>query len=98
MGYRIVFHPEAQGDIDALEGRLRTLVGKKLLQIAQNPAIGKPLGNVAGTALAGYLKTSVDDRRVRIVYCTDGGKLIVTVVAVGKREDMLVYKIAASRL
>jgi mRNA interferase RelE/StbE len=48
--------------------------------------------------LSGLRKIYIDNKKVRIVYKIIEDKIKIFVVAVGKREDMEVYKKASSRL
>jgi len=47
--------------------------------------------------LSGYRKLYGDKKKIRIVYKIVAEKVLVQVIAVGKREDMKVYKKAAKR-
>jgi len=48
--------------------------------------------------LTGYKKVYVDKKRVRIVSKIVEEKIVVYVIAVGKRDDMEVYEIASKRV
>lgn len=74
------------------------MVFKKLKKIAQNPIIGIDLGNKAKMNLTGYKKVYVDKKKVRIVYKIVEDKVVVYVIAVGKRNDMEVYEKALGRV
>jgi hypothetical protein len=52
----------------------------------------------ANLNLTGYRKIYVDNKRVRIVYKIINNTIKVFVIAIGKRDDMEVYKKTAERL
>ncbi|RLC12030.1 MAG: addiction module toxin RelE [Deltaproteobacteria bacterium] len=97
MTYEIRYHPEVYADLKSLDKGVRSRVLKKIGQLAEKPLLGKPLGNKAGLDLTGYRKLYVDKRRIRIVYTVEDKLLCVMVVAVGKRENLKIYKIAGQR-
>jgi len=63
-----------------------------LKKLRESPEFGHPLGNKAGYDLSGCRKLYVDKKKIRIVYT-----IIEERIAVGKREDMAVYRLAAQR-
>ena len=90
--YKIEFHKEVDKDFKELGNSITLLVFKKLSQLAKNPIIGEDLSNKANINLSGYKKVYVNNKRVRIVYKIIEDKIEVFVIAVGKRDDMEVYK------
>ena len=48
--------------------------------------------------LSGFIKVYVAKKRVRIVYEVQNDELVIYTIAVGKRDDMEVYKKANDRL
>lgn len=95
--YSIEFHDEVEKDLKLLGHSVKILVLKKLKKIIENPLAGQELGNKANLNLSGYKKAYVNNKKVRIVYKVIEFKLLVYVVAVGKRDDMDVYKKANDR-
>ena len=69
---------------------------KQLVKLEQNPKYGDPLGNKAGINLEGYFKLYAGKRRIRIIY--EEIDHIIKVIAIDKREDMEVYRIALKRI
>jgi len=65
--------------------------------LEEHPELGEQLGNKAGLDLTGYRKLYADQKRVRLVYRWNDGDVIVFVVAIGKREDLGVYRSASNR-
>ena len=96
--YKIEFHKEVDKDFKELGNSIALLVFKKLSQLAKNPIIGEDLGNKANINLSGYKKVYVNNKRVRIVYKIIEDKIEVFVIAIGKRDDMEVYKKAQDRI
>ncbi len=98
MTYEVKLHPEARKDLRKLDNALRQIVIKKMKKLSKNPNLGLPLGNRANLNLSGCYKTYVDNKKVRIVYKIIDDKIEIFVVAVGKRDDLEVYKKANDRL
>ncbi|PIE84991.1 hypothetical protein CSA08_04400 [Candidatus Gracilibacteria bacterium] len=96
--YDIKLHPKISDDLKDLDYALRLQVLKKLKQIQENPQRGLPLGNKANINLSGLKKVYVAKKKVRIVYEVINDVLCVYVIAIGKRDDMEVYKKASKRI
>jgi len=94
--WKVELVPEAQRDFNSLDGSVRKRVLKQLVKLEQNPNCGDPLSNKAGINLDGYFKLYADKKRIRIVY--ELGEHIIKVIAIDKREDMEVYRIALKRI
>lgn len=56
------------------------------------------MGNKNGFDLSGYRKMYVCKKQVCIVYSVKENILLVEIIAIGKRNDMEVYKIADKRV
>ncbi len=96
--YKILFYPGARKEFDKLDGSVRKVVLKQLLKLQKNPSLGEKLGDKAGLDLTGYRKMYAYKKRIRIVYRIHEGKLLIFIIAVGKREDMRVYQNAFERI
>lgn len=96
--YSIQYHDDVQNDFKDLGHNTTILVLKKINKLAENPKIGNELGNKANNKLAGFRKVYVDNKRVRIVYKIIDNKIEIFIIAVGKRDDMEVYKKASQRV
>jgi mRNA interferase RelE/StbE len=94
--WKVELIQEAQNDFNSLDGSVKKRVLKQLVKLEQNPNYGDPLGNKAGINLDGYFKLYADNKRIRIIY----EKLdnIIKVIAIDKREDLEVYRIALKRI
>ena len=98
MSYKILIHPEAAKEIAALDRSVRLLVLKQIKKLSKMPGLGAQLGNKMGIDLSGYRKIYVDKKKIRIVYKIVEERIVVQIIAVGKREGMQVYKNSAKRL
>ncbi len=98
MTYKIVLKIEADKELEELSNRERILVFKQFKKIASSPELGKLLGNRAEYNLSGCRKMYADRKRIRIVYTILDEQIVIEVIAIGKRDEMEVYKNAAERL
>ena len=94
--WKVELIAEAHADFDRLDGSVKKRVLKQLVKLERNPKYGDPLGNKAGINLEGYFKLYADKRRIRIIY--EEINHIIKVIAIDKREDMEVYRIALKRI
>ena len=94
--WKVELITEAQADYNRLDGSVKKRVLKQLVKLEQNPKYGDPLGNKAGINLEGYFKLYADKRRIRIIY--EKIDHIIKIIAIDKREDMEVYRIALKRI
>ena len=94
MTYKLVFKIDAKKEWDNLDPSVRSIFAKKLKERVERP-------RVESSRLAGMKDCyKIKLRRVgfRLVYQVRDQELVVSVVAVGKRERNLVYKIASKRI
>ncbi|MFT8507604.1 type II toxin-antitoxin system RelE family toxin [Acetobacter sp.] len=92
--YRVEFDDEALEEWDALDGSIRKQFLKKLQKLKHNPY--SP-GNALTGGLAGYYKIKLRDVGYRLVYSIEEDRIVIFVLAVGRREDSEVYADALSR-
>ena len=91
-------HPEVlKKDFRALSKTQMTLVYKQFKKLQTSPELGVLLGNKSGYNLSGCRKMYVDKKKVRIVYAIEEDIITVEVIAIGKRDDMVVYEKAGER-
>jgi len=95
--YDFKFYEEAEKDLAKLNNSVKKLFAKKLSQIIKNPEIGKDLGNKNNLNLSGLKKVYFDNKKYRIVYEIKENEIIIHIIAIGKRDNMKVYKEAANR-
>ncbi len=98
MIYKIKYHPQVCNDLRSLDKNICNKVLKKIGQLSEKPYMGHLLGNKAGLDLTGYRKLYADKQRIRVVYRVDEERLTVMILAVGKRDDLYIYKLARQRL
>ena len=96
--YKIVFKDDAIKDLYKLSSNQQTLIAKQLKKISKSPELGKLLGNKNGYNLSGCRKMYADNKQIRIVYKILEKKISIEVIALGKRNEMEVYKKASKRL
>ena len=96
LTWKVELIPEAHADFKRLDGSVKKRVLKQLVKLEQNPKYGVHLGNKAGINLDGYFKLYADRKRIRIIYEQLGE--IIKIIAIDKREDMEVYRIALKRI
>ena len=99
MTYKLYVKKEVEEkDLPALSHSQRMLVYKQFKKLQASPELGTLLGNKNGYNLSGCRKLYVDKKKIRIVYRIVEERIIVEVIAVGKREDMTVYALASERI
>ena len=96
LTWKVELIPEAQTDFNRLDGSVKKRILKQLVKLEQNPKYGDPLGNKAGINLEGYFKLYADKKRIRIIY--EEIDHIIKIIAIDKRENMEVYRIALKRI
>ena len=96
LTWKVELIPEAQADFNRLDGSVKKRILKQFVKLEQNPKYGDPLGNKAGINLEGYFKLYADKKRIRIIY--EEIDHIIKIIAIDKREDMEVYRIALKRI
>ncbi len=94
--WKVKLTQEAHEDFKRLDGSQKKAVLKQLVKLERNPAYGKPLGKKTGIDLTGFYKLYAHNKKIRIVYTLE--QAVIKVIAIDKREDMEVYRIAAKRL
>ena len=98
MEYEIKFHPMALQEFCSLDGSVKKLVKKQLDKLKTSPLLGEELGNKNGYDLTGYRKMYACKKQIRIVYSVVENVLLVNIIAIGKREELEVYKTASERV
>ena len=94
MTYKLHFKEEALKEWQKLDNSIKSLFKKKLEAILLSPKVE---ANKIQGVVNGY-KIKLRQAGFRLVYTVEENKLIVTVIAVGKREKNKVYKAALERI
>lgn len=104
MKWKIEYLPEAEEDVQKLDGSVRKLVVKAIEKVSTNPlpaaegGYGKPLGHNGDLNLTGFYKIKLKRQGIRVVYSIVRENDRMTVIIVGARSDEEVYKYAYDRL
>ena len=93
MTYELLFHPDALDEWGKLDQSVREQFKKRLVERLDNPHV--PASKLSGQK--NRYKIKLKSAGYRLVYDVVDTQLIITVVAVGKRERNAVYKAAALR-
>ncbi len=96
--FRVLLIEEAREDFCRLDRGVQIQVAKLLKQLESNPYKGEHLGNKAGIDLTGCYKLYANKKKVRIVYSVLENEVIVKVIAIGPRQEMIVYYESMRRL
>ena len=93
MIYRLAFLPSARKEWESLGGNVRQQFRKELTERLEGPRL--PSAKLSG--MPDCYKIKLRAAGYRLVYRVDDDVVTVVVVAVGRRDRNLVYKIAAGR-
>jgi len=94
MTYKLVFKEEALREWKKLDATVRDIFRKKLKERIEEPRIES--ARVSG--MADCYKIKLRRAGYRLVYQVRENELVVSVVAVGKRERNQIYKAAIKRI
>lgn len=98
MAYNLSWKTEAEGEFNSLDKAVQRQAFIQFKKLVNSPELGQPLGNRAGFDLTGYRKLYFFQKKYRIVYTLDRKNNEVIIFAIGKREDMKVYRDLARRV
>lgn len=94
MTFRLVFKQAAKKEWDKLDSTVRELFKRKLIERIENPRVESSRLN----GMQDCYKIKLRNAGYRLVYQVRDNELVVSVVAVGKRERNHVYKAAVKRI
>ena len=94
MIYRLVFKQEAKKEWDKLDASVRSVFGEKLKERLERPRIES--ARLHG--MPDCYKIKLRNAGYRLVYQVRDNKLVVSVIAVGKRDKNSVYRVAISSI
>lgn len=98
MMYGYKFHPQAQKELEKLNRSVQIFFTKTLKKILKSPELGLDLGHKNNLDLSGFKKMYFDNKRYRIVYEVLEDEVLIHLIAIGKRDNMDVYKKANDRI
>jgi mRNA interferase RelE/StbE len=93
MSYSLEFKVSALKEWKKLDGGIREQFKKKLAERLERP-------RVESARLSGMpdcYKIKLKNAGYRLVYQVDDNRVLVTVVAIGKRENHIVYRVSEKR-
>jgi len=93
MIYDLAFHPDALKEWKSLDNHVRGQFKKKLAERLENPRV--PASKLSNQK--DRYKIKLRNIGYRLVYEVRDAEILVTVVAIGKRERNAVYSAAARR-
>lgn len=94
MTYKLTFKVEALKEWQSLDSTIKSQFKKKLAERLESPHI--PSAKLSG--MLNCYKIKLRSAGYRLVYEVRDAEIVVTVVAVGKRERNAVYKAAIKRI
>jgi mRNA interferase RelE/StbE len=94
MTYKLVFKQDAQKEWEKLDSSIKNQFKKKLIERLEEPRIESARLN----GMLDCYKIKLRSAGYRLVYQVRDDEILISVVAVGKRDRNQVYKIAIKRI
>jgi mRNA interferase RelE/StbE len=94
MTFRLVFKQDAKKEWDKLDPTIKSQFKKKLVERLENPHADSARLN----GMKDCYKIKLRSAGYRLVYQVRDSEILISVVAVGKRDRNQVYKIAIKRI
>ena len=94
MSYKLLFRAQAKKEWDRLDASIKAQFKKKLAERLEEPRIESARLN----GMRDCYKINLRSIGYRLVYQVRDDELLISVVAVGKRERNAVYKAASKRV
>ncbi len=94
MNYKLIFKEDAKKEWDKLDRYIQETLKKKLKERLTDPKVES--AKLRG--MSDYYKIKLRGSGHRLVYQIRDNELVIVVIAVGKRDKNLVYKIASKRV
>ena len=94
MIYKLVFKADAKKEWDKLDSTVKTQFKKKLIERLENPRVESARLN----GMKDCYKIKLRSVGYRLVYQVRDSEILISIVAVGKRDRNQVYKIAIKRV
>lgn len=94
MTFKLVFKQDAKKEWDKLDSTIKAQFKKKLIERLDNPRVDS--SRLSG--MKDCYKIKLRSAGYRLVYQVRDSEILISVVAVGKRDRNQVYKIAIKRI
>tara|TARA_R110000737_G_C14436133_1_gene460526 strand:- start:28 stop:312 length:285 start_codon:yes stop_codon:yes gene_type:complete len=94
MSYKLVFKQDAQAEWLKLDSTIKAQFKKKLIERMDNPRVESARLN----GMNDCYKIKLRSAGYRLVYQVRDSEILISVVAIGKRDRNQVYKIAIKRI
>ena len=94
MSYSLEFKESALKEWKKLDGGIREQFKKKLAERLERPRVEA----ARLSCMPDCYKIKLKNAGYRLVYQVDDNRIVVVVVAVGKRENFAVYRVAGKRV
>lgn len=94
MTFKLVFKQDAKKEWDKLDSTIKAQFKKKLTERLDNPRVESSRLN----GLKDCYKIKLRSAGYRLVYQVRDSEILISVVAIGKRDRNQVYKIAIKRI
>lgn len=92
--YSLKFHEDALKEWNKLDTSIQVTFKKQLKKVLEHPHV--PSKRLRGE-LSNHYKIKLSTLGYRLVYRVNDTEVTVTVISIGKREELLVYKKAIKR-
>ncbi len=91
--YKILYSSDViNNDLPRLDNKIKDIIRKKIEKLKVEPDLGLPL---RGKLFKLYkLKVS----KYRVLYQIDNYNLMIIIIAIGKRDNSIIYKLAEKRI
>ena len=91
--YKILYSSDVvKNDLPKLDNKIKDIIRKKVEKLKTEPGLGLPLRG----KLSKLYKLKVS--KYRVLYQIDSYNLTILIIAIGKRENSIVYKSAEKRI
>ena len=91
--YKILYSSDViKNDLPRLDNKIKDIIRKKIEKLMVEPELGLPLRG----KLSKLYKLKVS--KYRVLYQIDGYNLMIIIIAIGKRDHSMVYKLAEKRI
>jgi len=94
MTFKLIFKQEAKKEWDKLDSTIKAQFKKKLIERLESPRVDSSRLN----GMKDCYKIKLRSAGYRLVYQVRDSEILISVVAVGKRDRNQVYKIAIKRI